>query len=114
MMMGETVHTNTTPSSSAVTLMGLFRRFKKRISLTLFLVLGEAILDILFPLFIGFAINGLLEKDYLGVTALAVLGILSLLVGSGRRFYDTRAYAGIYRTLMKKNRKIKVQTLARG
>ena len=80
-------------------LFGLIRRFKKKISLTLFLVIAESILDLLFPLFIGFAINSLLNQNFDGVIALSVLGVLALLVGSGRRFYDTRAYAGIYTTL---------------
>ncbi|MCP5094373.1 MAG: hypothetical protein GY943_02340 [Chloroflexi bacterium] len=82
-----------------ITLWGLFRRFKKKISLTFFLVVAESILDLLFPLFIGFAINSLLEQSYTGVIALALLGFFALIVGSGRRFYDTRAYASIYTTL---------------
>jgi len=68
-------------------------------SLTLFLVVAESALDLLFPLFIGYAINSLLDQSYVGVAALALLGLLALLIGSGRRFYDTRAYAGIYITL---------------
>ncbi len=86
-------------AAQSITLWGLFRRFKKKISLTLFLVVAESILDLLFPLFIGFAINSLLEQSYTGVVALGLLGVLALIVGSGRRFYDTRAYAGIYTTL---------------
>ncbi len=86
-------------AAQSITLWGLFRRFKKKISLTLSLVVTESILDLLFPLFIGFAINSLLEQSYAGVIALGLLGVLALIVGSGRRFYDTRAYAGIYATL---------------
>ena len=82
-----------------VTFLGLFRRFKKKISLTLLLVMAESILDLFFPLFIGFAINGLLEQSYIGVLALAILGVLALLVGSGRRFYDTQTYAAVYTTI---------------
>ncbi len=86
----------TTPT---ITLWDIFRRFKKRISLTLFLVVAESLLDLLFPLLIGYAINGLLNQSYAGIAALGGLGVLTLLVGSGRRFYDTRAYASIYTTL---------------
>lgn len=93
------MQTESTALPPTVTLWGLLGRFKGKISLTLLLVVAEAVLDLLFPLFIGFAINSLLDKSYEGVAALAVLGILALLVGSGRRFYDTRAYAGIYTTL---------------
>lgn len=82
-----------------ITLWGLMCRFKYKISFTMLLVVAESILDLLFPLFIGYAINGLLDQHYTGVLALAVLGILALLAGSGRRFYDTRAYAVIYTTL---------------
>ena len=72
-----------TAPSPTITFQGLFRRFKKKISLTLLLVVAEASLDLLFPLFIGFTINSLLDQSYTGVAALAVLGILALLVGSG-------------------------------
>ena len=82
-----------------VTLKSLFFRFKKKISLTMVLVVAEAGLDLLFPLFIGFAINSLIDKSTTGVFALGGLGLLALIVGSSRRFYDTRAYAGVYTTL---------------
>jgi hypothetical protein len=78
------------------TLRGLLLRFKWKVSLTLSLVIAESILDLLFPLFIGFAINGLLKQSYEGVISLTMLSLLAWLIGSGRRFYDTRAYAKIY------------------
>ncbi|MBT3313058.1 MAG: hypothetical protein HN390_00455 [Anaerolineae bacterium] len=84
---------------TTISIGGLLSRFKGKVSFTFFLVLFEAILDLLYPLFIGFAINDLLEKSYSGIYALAGLGILGLLIGSGRRFYDTRAYTSIYITL---------------
>jgi len=74
----------------------LISRFRWKISLTLFLVLSESALALLFPLFIGFAINGLLEDSLQGIYQLAGLGVAALIVGSGRRFYDTRAYSDIY------------------
>lgn len=82
------------PANLSIT--GLLSRFKGKVSLTLFLVLAEAILGLFYPLFIGFAIIGLLEQDFGGVYMLAGLGVLALAVGSGRRFYDTRAYSDIY------------------
>lgn len=60
------------------------------------LVVLEAGISLLFPLFIGLSVNGLLEGSYQGVVLLAVLGLAALVVGSARRFYDTRTYAGIY------------------
>lgn len=78
------------------TLWALFQRFLGRISFTLFLVIAEAAVNLLFPLFMGFAINGLLASNYDGLISLAILGFVSLLLGAGRRLYDTRIYAGIY------------------
>ncbi len=79
-----------------ITITSLVSRFKGKVSLTLLLVLAEAILGLLFPLFIGYAINDLLVEKFTGIYLLGGLGILSLIVGSGRRFYDTRIYSQIY------------------
>jgi len=79
-----------------ISLRNLIFRFKWRISFTFTLVLLESLLGILYPLLIGLAINDLLEGKYNGIIHLAGLGVLSLAVGSARRFYDTRIYAGIY------------------
>lgn len=79
-----------------ISIPALISRFRWKISLTLLLVLSESVLSLLFPLFIGFAINGLLEESFQGIYQLAGLGLLALIVGSGRRFYDTRAYSDIY------------------
>lgn len=93
------ISSTTVTPPPAISLRQLFGRFKGRISFTLLLVLGEAGLELLFPLFIGFAINSVIDESYTGLLALALLGLLALLVGGGRRFYDTRAYAGIYTIL---------------
>lgn len=85
--------------SSPITLKNLFRRFNGKISLTLFLVVAETAVDLLFPLFIGYAINGLLTGRMSGVVNLGLLGVAALAVGSSRRFYDTRAYAAVYTTI---------------
>lgn len=66
---------------------------------TLFLVLAEAGLSILFPLIIGFAIDDALVQNYNGAIYLGILGFLSLLIGAGRRFFDTRFYAQIFEQL---------------
>lgn len=72
------------------------RRFPGRIALTLLLVVAEALLGILFPLFIGWAVNDLVDSSYTGLLWLGGLGLLSLFIGSARRFYDTRIYSHIY------------------
>lgn len=77
----------------------IFHRFKGKISVTFFLVILEAFSILFFPLFIGWAINDLLEKKLEGIYYLAGLGAFSLLVGGIRRFYDSRAYAKIFEVL---------------
>ncbi|RMH48614.1 MAG: hypothetical protein D6694_00310, partial [Gammaproteobacteria bacterium] len=81
---------------SYISIRTILTRFKKKIALTLLLVLVEIIIQLLFPLFIGVAINDLLVQRYQGVLWLGGMGLLALLIGSGRRFYDTRTYAEIY------------------
>ncbi len=84
---------------TSLSLIGLCKRFPLRISLTWLLVLTDAILMLLFPLFMGFAIDDLLSDSYRGLTLLGSIGLLSLVVGAARRFYDTRIYARIYATI---------------
>lgn len=81
------------------TLHKIIKRYRFKISLTAFLVIAEALVYLLFPLFLGYAINGLIEKDYTSLYHLIILGIVSLIIGSGRRFYDTRVYSSIYAEL---------------
>ena len=81
---------------SSITLLNLVRLYKWRTSFALVLVIIESLLEILYPLLIGLAVNGLLDGSYLGVIQLAALGACSLLIGTARRFYDTRLYAKMY------------------
>ncbi len=84
------------------TLKAIFLRFRWQILLTLLLVIIEAILGIFYPLLIGIAINDLLKKSYQGLYWLTALGGASLIIGTARRFYDTRVYANIYRKTITK------------
>ena len=77
----------------------IIQQFKWRFSFTLFLVLAEAGLAILFPLVIGHAINGALAGTYEGALYLGGLGVLSLLIGAARRFFDSRFYARVFKKL---------------
>jgi ABC-type multidrug transport system fused ATPase/permease subunit len=77
----------------------LFLRFRWRISLTFTLVIVESLLEVLYPLLIGFAINDLLAGRYEGLIRLGMLGVTSVLIGSSRRYYDTRIYSGIYQMM---------------
>ncbi|MEM1111835.1 MAG: ABC transporter six-transmembrane domain-containing protein [Pseudomonadota bacterium] len=83
----------------SLSLQSIFLRFKWRISLTLSLVILETLLALLYPLFIGWAINGLLDDSFDGIYWLAGLGVASVLMGVARRFYDTRIYSHIYRII---------------
>ena len=89
-----------TQIETTFTLRSLLKRFRGKVALTLLLVVLEAAANLLFPLFMGFAINGLLEGTLGGLIGLAILGVASLIIGSGRRLYDSRAYASIYTTIV--------------
>ena len=76
-----------------------FIEFRIRLGFTLFLILLEALLAILFPLFIGYAIDSAIEMNPWGPIQLGILGLLTLLVGVGRRVFDSRFYAKIYQKI---------------
>ena len=71
-------------------------RYKGRILVTVGVVTLESALELLYPLVIGLAFNDLVEGSFGGILRLAGLGLLSVAVGTGRRFYDARIYSGIY------------------
>ncbi len=107
--------TTSAPKNSTLSLGTIFFRFKWRISLTLSLVILETLLELLYPLFIGWAINDLLNESFNGIYLLVSLGMLSVLTGSARRFYDTRIYAHIYQTItpeMVAREKVKCQSVS--
>lgn len=83
----------------SISLKSLMLRFWPKVGLTFFLVVVESLLGILYPLFIGFAINDLIAGSYDGIFKLLGLGCLSLTIGSARRLYDTRAYAKVSRII---------------
>ncbi|MEL6864496.1 MAG: ABC transporter six-transmembrane domain-containing protein, partial [Bacteroidota bacterium] len=53
-------------------------------------------LAILFPLFIGYAIDGVIKGSHYGALQLGALGLAALIVGVGRRVFDSRFYAKVY------------------
>ena len=79
-----------------ITLKTLVVRFRWRILLTNLMVFLESILGVLIPLFIGLAINDLLDESFRGVIYLIMVSLSSVAVGSIRRVYDTRTYSRIY------------------
>lgn len=78
-----------------LTLTTLLRRFPGRVALTSAMTLGETGLTALIPLFIGFAIDGLLAGSTAEVWYLAGLFVGLIALRVLRRVYDTRAYGSI-------------------
>ncbi|MCG8382216.1 MAG: ABC transporter six-transmembrane domain-containing protein [Gammaproteobacteria bacterium] len=83
----------------AVSLRRIAQRYRGRIAVTWSLLLIESFMELLFPLAIGFAVDALMDQHVTGLMMLGALSIGVLIIGAGRRFYDTRAYAVIYREL---------------
>ncbi len=77
----------------------VLKEFRWKLSFTFLLILLEAIVPIFFPLFIGFAIDSAISGSHTGSMYLGGLGVVALLLGGGRRFFDSRLYAKIYVTL---------------
>ncbi|MEM9557138.1 MAG: ABC transporter six-transmembrane domain-containing protein [Acidobacteriota bacterium] len=86
-------------AGDAVSLGHLVRRFWRLTALTWVLVLLEGLCLVALPLVIGRAVDGLMNERVTGVVELTVLCGVLLLVGAGRRVFDTRAYARIHRTV---------------
>lgn len=74
----------------------VFSQYKFRLSLTLLLILVESFISILLPLFIGYAVDGAIYKDFSAVYQLGGLGLGLILIGGVRRLFDSRFYARIY------------------
>ena len=77
----------------------LLKHFAGRFALTLSLVVLEAAGWILFPLFIGRAIDSVLADSTRGLYEFGALGIATMLIAIVRRLVDSRAYAKIYVSL---------------
>ena len=96
--------------------MTLFVQYKWRLLFTLLLILLEGGIHILFPLFIGMAIDGAIDNQFYGAINLGLLGIYLLFVGVSRRVFDSRFYAKVYQNigirimLELKNEKASVKT----
>lgn len=98
-----------------VTISTILRKFLPSILLTWVMTLCETALIALVPLFIGFAIDGLLSDDITSLlhlsTVLAVLILISVL----RRIYDTRTYGTIRvevgKTQVDRSARVPVSTL---
>lgn len=83
-------------SQEKLSLKKIFLRFRFRILATWFLVLAEAALSLLLPLLMGIAIDDMFEESSRGLFWLGAVGLLIVIAGAARRFYDTRVYSRIY------------------
>ena len=82
------------------TITALLRANKCSISFTWFLVLLENALFVLIPLFIGYAIDGLLEGDFHDFYVLSAILVVIVALVVARRIYDTRAFGKTALTLV--------------
>ncbi|MBO6640168.1 MAG: hypothetical protein JJ920_10720 [Roseitalea sp.] len=78
-----------------LTIVTLLRLFAGRISLTWAMILVETSLMALIPLFIGFAIDGLLAQRLEEFRLLAAIMLALIGVAVMRRIYDTRVYGTV-------------------
>ncbi|KLV05176.1 ABC transporter permease [Photobacterium aquae] len=82
-----------------ITLRSVIRLNPVRVIFTWLMVLVENVFMILIPLFIGFAIDGVLKQNMQPLLVFAVILLMLVVIGVGRRFYDTRVYGDIRVTL---------------
>lgn len=78
------------------TMAGIWQTYRLKITGTLSLLTVERLLGVAVPFVLGVAINDLIAGSFRGVWWLLGLEIAALLIGTGRRLYDTRVYAQIY------------------
>ncbi len=77
----------------------VFKQNKFRIIFTFLLILIEAFIGILLPLFIGFAVDGAISSNLNPVYHLGGLIALLVIIGGCRRLFDSRFYAKMYTQL---------------
>ncbi|WP_299774958.1 ABC transporter six-transmembrane domain-containing protein [uncultured Pseudoteredinibacter sp.] len=98
-----------------ITVSSLLTRFWKSISLTWLLTIFETVLMALIPLFIGFAIDGLLENNVENFIHLIALMFGLLFIAVCRRAYDTRVFGSIRvelgKTLVQRSQQLATSTL---
>ncbi len=73
----------------------IFKAFKWSFLLTSSLILLESAANLLFPLFIGYAIDDAIAGSYQGSMQLGILGVAILVVGASRRLFDSRFYSKV-------------------
>ena len=87
---------NITKTNGRPTLSGIWQTYRLKITGTMSLLMVERVLGVAVPFVLGVAINDLIAGNFRGVWWLIALEVIVLSVGTVRRLYDTRVYAGIY------------------
>lgn len=83
-------------------LKSLMRKHRSQLVLTYVLFSLEMLGGLMRPLFLGIAINGLLNHSYNGLILLSAVHFVTLVIGTLRHMYDTRTYSAIYVSLVTK------------
>ncbi len=78
------------------TLAGIWETYRLKIAGTMSLLTVERMLGVAVPFVLGLAINDLIDGQMRGVWLLVGLEVAAIIIGTLRRLYDTRVYAGIY------------------
>ncbi|MCC2520791.1 ABC transporter six-transmembrane domain-containing protein [Vibrio coralliilyticus] len=78
-----------------ITLRSVIRLSPIKVMFTWLMVLAENVFMILLPLFIGFAIDGVLKQNLQPLFMFAAILFVLVVITVARRFYDTRVYGGI-------------------
>ena len=78
------------------TLAGIWETYRLKIAGTMSLLTVERMLGVAVPFVLGLAINDLIAGQMRGVWMLVGLEVAAIIIGTLRRLYDTRVYAGIY------------------
>ncbi len=77
----------------------ILKKYRSRFIFTFLLLLFEAGINLLFPLFIGHPIDSAIGGSYTGAVHLGILSVIALAVGVSRRVFDSRFYAKVYRKI---------------
>jgi len=82
-------------NNESITVRNIVSQFRKGLSLNWLMTLVETALMTLIPLFIGYAIDGLLEKKTDALIDLIIIVAVLIVISVVRRLYDTRVFGGI-------------------
>lgn len=74
----------------------MLQGYRARIALSLLLVVAEAGGQVLFPFVIGLALDDFLNGSNRGLILFAAVGVVTMLLATGRRIHDVRLYSRVY------------------